>query len=336
MAVYFTLSGYFFASLGVSPSPPNNAHAHEDERHFDKLVCKEIAIVNKDGEVVAGIATTEDGTAGIVIGNKDGEVVAGITLTENGGGGISLANKDGEVVVNIGATDDGGGGIEIFNKDGKHVAAIGTADDGSGILNIANEGGKVVARIETTDAGVGSIAFIGKDGESVAGITTTKDGDRWYFVGDGRMGRTSTPMNTTKESTMKFKLLSLVIALLIFSMPCITLTDTYFSLFPDIEQAIAEAKMDVQEPYGWLTGSFLASAGCGCLAGDVVAIASQVVLPAPPVNRLIGKTPAYVDAYTSTFKREVKKKRLIHTSAGCISGTALAIWVYNLYPDYIY
>ena len=135
---------------------------------------------------------------------------------------------------------------------------------------------------------------------------------------------------------MKFKLLSLVIALLIFSMPCITLTDTYFYLFPDIERAIAEAKMDVQEPYGWLTGSFLASAGCGCLAGDVVAIASQVVLPAPPVNRLIGKTPAYVDAYTSTFKREVKKKRLIHTSAGCISGTALAICVYNLYPDYIY
>lgn len=139
---------------------------------------------------------------------------------------------------------------------------------------------------------------------------------------------------------MKFKLLSLVIALLIFSMPCVTFSDTYFSMYsmyPDVEQAIAEAKMDIQEPYGWLAGSFLASAGCSCLAGGVVVITSQVVPPAPPVNRLIGKTPAYVNAYTSTFKKEVKKKRLIHTSAGCISGTALALWVYiNLYPDLFY
>ena len=38
----FTLAGYFFASLGGSPSPPNTAHAqhNEDERHFEKLVCK--------------------------------------------------------------------------------------------------------------------------------------------------------------------------------------------------------------------------------------------------------------------------------------------------------
>lgn len=44
----FTLAGYFFASLGGSPSPPNTAHADEDERHFEKLVCKEIVIANKD------------------------------------------------------------------------------------------------------------------------------------------------------------------------------------------------------------------------------------------------------------------------------------------------
>ncbi len=132
---------------------------------------------------------------------------------------------------------------------------------------------------------------------------------------------------------MTFRLFALVMAVLIFGMPCVVLAQQT----NDVAQAIADAKRDVQEPYGWLAGTFCASAALGCLIGGVIAITAQVIPPTPPVNRLIGKTPAYVDAYTDTYKKEVRIKRLIHTSAGCLGGTAVSVWiVLNFYPELFY
>ena len=62
---------------------------------------------------------------------------------------------------------------------------------------------------------------------------------------------------------MTFKLFSLVMAVLIFSMPCIT----FAQYTNDVAQAIAHAKNDVNEPFGWFAGSFLTSVAFGCLGG---------------------------------------------------------------------
>ena len=131
----FTLTGYFFASLGGSLSPPNTAHAHEDERHFEKLVCKEIVIVNKYGKQVVNISASEADSGGIDIFNKYGKQVVAIGTAEDGTGILNIANEDGKVVASIETTDDGRGSIVVVGKDGEGVAGIRTTKDGAnGIL----------------------------------------------------------------------------------------------------------------------------------------------------------------------------------------------------------
>ena len=95
----------------------------------------------------------------------------------------------------------------------------------------------------------------------------------------------------------------------------------------DSAQAIIDAKTDAKEPFGWLAGSFLASGLC-CLTGPFVILASQVTTPTPPAQRFLGKSSEYVDVYTNTYQSEVRKKRLIHTSAGCLVGAGINIAIF--------
>ena len=127
---------------------------------------------------------------------------------------------------------------------------------------------------------------------------------------------------------MTFRLFALVMTVLIFSMPCVVLSQQT----NDAAQAIAQAKNDVKEPFVWLAGSFLTSVALGCLGGSVV-IATSLVIPAEaPTYRLLGKSPDYVNAYVNTYKKEVKQKRLIHTSTGCVAGYAVFAWMYKVPP----
>ena len=77
-------------------------------------------------------------------------------------------------------------------------------------------------------------------------------------------------------------------------------------------------------PYYWFAGTFLTSIGLGCLGGSVIVAVSQVVPAHPPAHRLIGKSPEYVITYTSTYEKETKSKRLLHTFTGCVGGSAIA------------
>ena len=128
-----------------------------------------------------------------------------------------------------------------------------------------------------------------------------------------------------------FKLLALVMTLLIFSMPCITLAEQS----SDAARAVVDAKTDAKEPLLWGIGSFLAASGCGCLGGGVTVLASQVITPSPPANRFIGKSAEYISFYTNTYQDEIKRKRLIYTSAGCLGGTVVAAIIWSpLYDSY--
>ena len=115
----------------------------------------------------------------------------------------------------------------------------------------------------------------------------------------------------------------------------ITQSTTSSSLNSDTTQAIIDAKTDVQEPYGWLIGTFLTASACGCLGGSVVILSSQIIDPSPPIHRLIGKSPEYVAHYTNTYQREVKSKRLLYTAGGCLGGTIVAAFLWaDLYTEY--
>ena len=118
-----------------------------------------------------------------------------------------------------------------------------------------------------------------------------------------------------------------------------------------VDQAILAAKNDVGESFDWFAGSFLTSAafGClggtvvavnapiaiselffltsaafGCLGGTAVAVTAQFIPVTAPTHRLMGKSATYVNAYITAYKREVRNKRLIYTSTGCIGGSAVA------------
>ena len=130
---------------------------------------------------------------------------------------------------------------------------------------------------------------------------------------------------------MTFRLFSLIMALLILSMPCVTLAQQT----SDGAQAVVDAKTDAKEPFGWLAGSFLMASGCGLLGGGIAVLASQAMTPSPPTHRLMGKSAEYVSFYTDTYQSEVKRKRLIYTSAGCLGGTVVAVIIWApLYASY--
>ena len=127
-----------------------------------------------------------------------------------------------------------------------------------------------------------------------------------------------------------YKSISLTCILMTLSMPFAAICQET----NNADQAFIDAKSDVKTPTAYTLGAFFIAIGSGCLGGSVFVLASQLHLPEPPAHRLIGKPPEYVRAYIETYEGEIKRQRLIGTSAGCISGSLIAamIWprIFNI------
>ena len=141
----FTIAGYIIASLGGG----DTTHAQQDEQVIDKIVCKRLEVVNKEGEPV-GVIVADENTGGIVLGTHptagvgiDGgrlfvrnilrqEVAVVMAATEDGGS-IGVYNAGEQEVVNINATEDGGI-IAIRNAAGEDTVGFGANKDGDGVI----------------------------------------------------------------------------------------------------------------------------------------------------------------------------------------------------------
>ena len=125
------------------------------------------------------------------------------------------------------------------------------------------------------------------------------------------------------------KLLSFVMAIMLFTMPFLTLAQQSDEAF----QAIIDAKADVQSSTHiiWVFGSFLAASVSGCLGGSVVVGASQVYNSSPPAHRLLGKSPAYIMLYTETYQTGMKSSRTMFAMGGCIAGSLVAALIWGPY-----
>ncbi len=84
----FTITGYILASLSGIITP-----VQKDEQVFDKIVCKQLEVVNEEKKPVAIIGVTEDG---------------------NGNGFIAVLNAAGKLGARIRVTEDGNGFIETY------------------------------------------------------------------------------------------------------------------------------------------------------------------------------------------------------------------------------
>lgn len=120
----FTIAGYIIASLGGDTS-----HAQQGDQVIDKIVCRELEVVDKAGKRVVSIGATEKG-GGMVVFNTAEEVVVEIGVGEHGGI-MEVLNNAGKGGVGI-ITGEHGGGIKIGNKNKKIVVDIGSTEDGSG------------------------------------------------------------------------------------------------------------------------------------------------------------------------------------------------------------
>lgn len=137
---------------------------------------------------------------------------------------------------------------------------------------------------------------------------------------------------------MLFRVFSCVMALLLLTMPCLTLAQ----LTDDANQAVIDAKNDVnnlhiKEPVLWGSAAFVVATLCGCLGGSVVLGAAHFYTPAPPAEKLIGKSPEYVAAYTLTYQETLQKDNRIAAAGGCLAGSVVAALLWSrFYQDYYY
>lgn len=71
--------------------------------------------------------------------------------------------------------------------------------------------------------------------------------------------------------------------------------------------------------------------GAYVLAPTAIAI---IHAPTPPADRLLGKSPDWVNAYTKAYKKNMRRCRTESTAVGCIVGGAvLATTLYLFFPS---
>ena len=87
-------------------------------------------------------------------------------------------------------------------------------------------------------------------------------------------------------------------------------------------QAVADAQRDAQLV---VNKTIWQLTGC---VGNIFGVGAALIYEPPlPANRLIGKSPEYVEYYTNEFRRETKGLQLYHASTGCISlSIGLFVW----------
>lgn len=121
------------------------------------------------------------------------------------------------------------------------------------------------------------------------------------------------------------KILSLLFLTLVFSTHQRALAQTS----PDIcTQAAIDAKSDVKS-WLWI--------GAGCVFNLLGVGAAYLYKPVPPPERLLGKSPEYVDSYTECYTKQARRSQADKAWIGCgvsggvslVAGTILIIALVN-------
>ena len=123
----FTITGYIIAS-------PNGGttRAQQNEQVIDKIVCRELEVVNALGKRVVGIDADVDGNGVIEVRNAAGNEVVGITNVD-GNGAIKVCNALEKRAVDI-FVNENGGVLIVYNAAGDAVAGIIVNKAGDGLI----------------------------------------------------------------------------------------------------------------------------------------------------------------------------------------------------------
>ncbi len=195
----FTIAGYILASLGGITT-----HAQQKEQVLDKIVCRELQVVNKEGKPVAIIKGDVGGGGGVfVITNKEGSPAAMILANENGTGEFRVVDKKlGIAVAKMGQDGFGTGFVTLKNKVGKQIVTLLGNNVGEGGMILGDQSGKPrVKMIASESSGInlydkhgteiiiiaelvgrGGMAINNAEGNTVVEISSSKMGDGGMFI----------------------------------------------------------------------------------------------------------------------------------------------------------
>ena len=123
---------------------------------FDKIQCREIEVVDKDGETAIRLYTTKHG-GDIRMDSKDGRIanmgigedggvfylsgkdsVSATMLTKAHGGIVEVSGNGGSAEM---GTDEHGGRVDVFNNQDKNRAAMGVDAFGNGVVSTWDKNG---------------------------------------------------------------------------------------------------------------------------------------------------------------------------------------------------
>ena len=108
----------------------------------------------------------------------------------------------------------------------------------------------------------------------------------------------------------------LVMTVLTFSMPLVTLAQQASVQAEAVAAAEADAEADVQKPLWFALGCFFLPFGV---------IGGYVYAPPPPASTLLGKSPEYVTFYTDAYQAKVKNIQGRTAIYGCVIGGAACV-----------
>lgn len=175
----FTIAGYILASLGG-----NTTHAQQNEQVIDKIVCRELEVVNKTGKPVVHIKTSANGGLVNIYNDKEKRIAnIGAERHMQGDGMVGVWNKNGDPVGTLYANFDGNGVIDLRNKDGHIIAILGASvRKGKGILELFNKEKLRVGMAATESGGIVSVS--NNDGISVVNLEAKFSGEGLVHVSD--------------------------------------------------------------------------------------------------------------------------------------------------------
>ena len=181
----FTIAGYILASLGGGAT-----HAQQNEQVIDKIVCRELEVVNEEGKPVVHIKAAANGGLVNIYNNKEKRIAnMGAEWHMQGDGMVGVWNKNGDPVGTLYANLFGNGVIDLRNKDGDVIAILGSSvTKGKVILELFNEEKLRVGMAATESGGIVSVrnkdtkpvVFIGVDRDSTGYVETYKGGWRTH------------------------------------------------------------------------------------------------------------------------------------------------------------
>ena len=130
----FTLAGYFLASLGNNEIP--NAHAQQNEKQvIDKIVCRELTVVNENGTPIANLKSDE----------KD-------PFFPLPGGSLRFYNFEGQETVRLDSSISGSGSLRFYNLKGQETIRL---DSSPATLSLNDLEGKSAVFLAATGGAVG-------------------------------------------------------------------------------------------------------------------------------------------------------------------------------------